>query len=476
LLKIKEGKSIGSLFAIYNIAKRIGLEKALGKKFQGKLALYQIISRIIEQGSRLSSTPLSKIYDFASVLELERGFDENDLYENLHFLSDNQKRIEDELFFNKKQPSTLFLYDVTSTYLEGENNAFSAYGYNRDGKKGKKQIVIGLLCDETGFPLSTEVFKGNTNDLRTFSSQVMKAKERFGCTEITFVGDKGMIKKAQIEKLQEVGFHYITTISKKEITTLLKKNILQMEIFDTDVMEIKEKDVKYILRKNPTRAEEIANTRKEKQNKIISLLEEKNNYLKKHPRASVEVAFATIEAKIKQLKTKWIYIEKEERELLLKIDEEILQEESKLDGCYVVITDSKESNAKIIHDRYKDLIEVEMAFRTFKTTHLEIRPVYVRSEKSTRGHVFAIMLSYMIVKHLQKAWKEFDFTVEEGIKSLSTLCLLEAKLKNGDSFNYIPSPRAESQKLLKALEIKLPEILHKREVNVVSRKKINNRR
>jgi len=235
-----------------------------------------------------------------------------------------------------------------------------------------------LLCDETGFPLSTEVFKGNTNDLRTFSSQVMKAKERFGCTEITFVGDKGMIKKAQIEKLQEVGFHYITTISKKEITTLLKKNILQMEIFDTDVMEVKEKDVKYILRKNPTRAEEIANTRKEKQNKIISLLEEKNNYLKKHPRASVEVAFAAIEAKIKQLKTKWIYIEKE---LLLKIDEEILQEESKLDGCYVVITDSKESNAKIIHDRYKDLIEVEMAFRTFKTTHLEIRPVYVRSEK-----------------------------------------------------------------------------------------------
>lgn len=79
---------------------------------------------------------------------------------------------------------------MTSSYLEGQDNQLGAYGYNRDGKKGKKQIVIGLLCDEHGEPLSTEVFHGNTQDPATFASQVNKAKDRFGCERVTFVGDR----------------------------------------------------------------------------------------------------------------------------------------------------------------------------------------------------------------------------------------------------------------------------------------------
>ena len=92
-----------------------------------------------------------------------------------------------------KKPK-LFLYDVTSSYLEGEHNYFGLFGYNRDGKKGKKQIVIGLLCDEDGEAVSTEVFSGNTQDTQTFAPQVRKIAERFGCKEVTAVGDRGMIK------------------------------------------------------------------------------------------------------------------------------------------------------------------------------------------------------------------------------------------------------------------------------------------
>ena len=141
----------------------------------------------------------------------------------------------------------LFLYDVTSSYLEGDHNAFGAYGYNRDGKKNKKQIVIGLLCDEEGRPVSIEVFRGNTQDPKTFPARMRKAGERFGCERVTFVGDRGMIKSGQIEELAKVGFHYITAITKPQIETLLKAGILQMELFDDAVCEVEQDSVRYVL-------------------------------------------------------------------------------------------------------------------------------------------------------------------------------------------------------------------------------------
>ncbi|MEK9150260.1 MAG: transposase, partial [Candidatus Desantisbacteria bacterium] len=132
---------------------------------------------------------------------------------NLAWLFDNQDKIEHNLFlarYKKAQPE-IFLYDVTSSYLEGEQNVFAEYGYSRDKKKGKKQIIIGLLCDESGSPVSTKVFCGNTQDPQTFFPQVTKVAEQFGCKRVTMVGDRGMIKSAQIEALPD-GFHYITAI------------------------------------------------------------------------------------------------------------------------------------------------------------------------------------------------------------------------------------------------------------------------
>jgi len=94
------------------------------------------------------------------------------------------------------------------------------------GKKGKRQIVIGLLCDESGRPLSIEVFAGNTQDPKTVASQIKKVAERFGGNDVTLVGDRGMIKNAQIEELGEHGFHYITAITKPQIEKLLKEDVI----------------------------------------------------------------------------------------------------------------------------------------------------------------------------------------------------------------------------------------------------------
>jgi transposase len=126
------------------------------------------------------------------------------------------------------KPSRLFLYDVTSTYLEGRCNAYGAFGYNRDRKRGQLRIVLGLLTDAEGFPVSVEVFQGNTQDPKTVSSQIRKLVERFNARDVTRVRNRGMLKSLQVEELAGEGFHYLTAITKPQIDTLLKRGVLQI--------------------------------------------------------------------------------------------------------------------------------------------------------------------------------------------------------------------------------------------------------
>ncbi len=479
-VELEEGLSVGAVWAVYQVSKRLGIEKSLGRDFEAKLALWQVMARVIDQGSRLSAVRLAQAHGACDVLEMRRGFDENDLYENLGWLAEHQGEIERRLFVFRRGSAKpqLFLYDVTSSYLEGEKNYFGEYGYSRDGKKGKQQIVIGLLCDEQGDPVSTEVFAGNTQDPRTFGSQVRKVAESYGCEEVTFVGDRGMIKKTQIEDLPE-GFHYITAITKPQIEKLMKRGVVQFGFFDEKVCEVEEEGIRYILRRNPVRVEEMEESRQSKRRAIEEGVGEQNVYLLEHPRAKVSTALGKVKKKIQLLRQgKWLSVKSEGRQLSLEQDETVFEEESLLDGCYVIKTDlSKEvADKQLIHDRYKDLAEVEKAFRDCKTVMLEVRPVYVRSEQSTRAHVLVVMLAYMIVRKLREAWAAFDLTVEEGIKQLSTLCSMEMRVKGQGSCLKIPRPRQRSRELLKALDIQMPTVLPHREVRVVTRKKLPEQR
>jgi hypothetical protein len=469
------------VWIVCETARRLGIPKALGPEFAGQLALWQVLARVLEQGSRFSAVRLAQVHAACDVIGIRRGFDENDLYANLTWLSEHQQAIEGRLFAarRRQRKPQLFLYDVTSSYLEGEDNAYGAYGYNRDGKKGKKQIVIGLLCDEQGEPVSTEVFRGNTQDTKTFAAQVKKASERFGCERVTFVGDRGMIKSGQVEELSRVGFHYITAITKPQIETLLAAGVLQMELFAVEVCEVQQPGVRYVLRRNPLRAEQLAAWRADKQAHVGRLLEERNSYLAEHRRAKVSTAERVVRAKIAQLKIQaWLRVEADGRTLKLTVNQPVLDEVSRLDGCYVIKTDLPQSAAakQVVHDRYKDLAQVEQAFRTCKTTHLETRPVYVRTAEHTRGHVLVVMLAYLIRRELSRAWASLDTTVEEGLHQLQTLCSTQLKVDGGGSCLRIPAPHTASCALLTALAISLPEALPHVETHVVTRKKLPERR
>ena len=483
-VRVEQGLSVGAVFALSCVAKRLGIAQALGNSQQAKRALWQVLARCIDQGSRLSAVRLAGTHAACDVLGLA-AFDEDDLYANLDWLHENQAAIEDRLF-RKRHPdrkAKLFLYDVTSSYLEGVDNELAAFGYNRDRKRGKRQIVIGLLCDQAGCPLSVEVFPGNTSDTSTFASQVRKVADRFGGGAVTLVGDRGMIKGPQIELLQaEAGeFHYITAITKPQIETLLARDLFQLELFDEHLTEVTDNDtnVRYVLRRNPLRAEETAANREDKCRTIANAIAAKNTYPAEHPRASVEVALRQVRQKIDKLRlSAWLSVLGEARTLSLIRDEEALAEISKLDGCYCLKTDldSQTATKEVVHDRYKSLAEVEWAFRTCKTSHLQVRPVYVRKESRTRGHVFVVMLAYQIIRELARCWQALDKTVAEGIDELSSLCMTQMTIRNETTINQVPTPRPTVRQLLEAAEIIIPQALPYTGTRVYTKQKLTKER
>jgi Transposase len=321
----RQGLSIGAVWTVYEVACQLGIDKALGETEQGKLGLWQVIARVIDQGSRLSAVRLAGYHAACDIIGLSK-FNEDKLYDNLDWLSDNQQMIEDRLFKRIYRDSSpgIFLYDVTSAYLEGTENELSAFGYNRDGKQGKRQIVIGLLCNEEGIPLSIEVFSGNTQDPKTFASQIKKAAGRFGSERVTFVGDRGMIKSGQVEDLNKEGFHYITAITKAQIKTLLSQNIIHMGLFERELAEVEtEEGIRYVLRCNPVRAEEIRKSRQDKLKVLQKKIQRYNEYLKEHQRAKTDIAVNKIKAYTEQLKISgWVIITAEDRDIKVTVNKD----------------------------------------------------------------------------------------------------------------------------------------------------------
>jgi hypothetical protein len=480
-ITLKQGLSVGAVWTVYQVARRLGIEKALGTTREGKLALWQVIARVIDQGSRLSAVRLAMSHAACDVLGLG-PFDEDALYANLDWLATKQAAVEDQLFaqHTKTKSVSLFLYDVTSSYLEGMHNELAAFGYNRDGKKGKLQIVIGLLCDEDGHPVSIEVFPGNTHDPHTVASQVATLRKRFGVQAITFVGDRGMIKSQQIEDLAQQGFHYLTAITKPQIAKLLRTGTFQMELFEQELAEVlADEGIRYVLRRNPVRAQEIQDTRHAKLATLQAHVAKQNQYLTDHPRANAQGALQKLVARAEKLRiADWVELILEERALKLTVNASAQQEAAKLDGCYVLKTDLPPAQApkEMVHDRYKDLASVEQAFRTCKTAHLEVRPLFLRREARTRAHALVVMLAYQIIRYLTSCWSAFDVTVAEGLHALTTLCLVEVAPKNAPSYHCLPTPRDAIARLLHSADIKLPKAFSLSGVRVSTKKKLQSER
>lgn len=479
IMRTSQGKSYGILKTVNDLAIRLGINKAIGDKRMCFLSNIMI-------AAFLSSGKFSKNYianDWIKFQAVEQVFgkqlywNEDHLYNALEWFDKHQKKIEKKLFFQKHGKSSagriMFLYDVTGSYVEGSEIDLTDFGYQRDGKPGKKQIVIGMMTDSEGDPVCIEVFQGNTLDYKTVSSQLNKIKKDYCVEKIVFVGDRGMVKSAQIKEIEEnEKWYYITAITKPQIEKLLKDNTIEYSLFDEKLCEVNlsteaneksevidkdKKNIRYILKKNPFRAEEIKKNFNDKIIRLEKLIAQKNKYLTEHKKASVEVAQKQIEEYCRKRKLKnLINIILENKTFAYSKNENEINEYFKLSGCYVIKTNvpKEDLSKEKIHSGYKNLAKVEHAFRTLKTTLINIRPLHVRLESHIRGHVFCCMLALKIGLYIEKKISEQNMKFQYCLDALQNIYTINYIMENKTICCLPDKYEPDTEKILSILDLK----------------------
>jgi hypothetical protein len=400
------------------------------------------------------------------------GFDEDDLYAALDWLAEQQARIERELYQahvkRHGQPPALVLYDVTSRYFEGECNALGAYGYNRDGKRGKLQIVIGRLTAEDGDPLAVRVFEGNTADPSTVAEPIRLLKEQFGITAVVMVGDRGMIKAKGKAALSAEGFRYMTALTDAQVRTLLKQSVLQPDLFDTHWCEAEHGDKRLVMRRNDTVRVRERRRREDNMAQLQAKLEARNAYVEKARRASAAKGLATLQRGVKSHQlNQFVTLTLEEQVIRCAIDTDAMAADALLDGCYILQTDVPQAlmDAATVDGRYRDLQKVERNFRTVKTTFLDIRPIFVRQANRTRAHVFVALLALKLTRQFEAGLRQAfgtggedpdAITPEDALVALGRLTYLYTTGRDGQRHARLPRPDAHQSAILAALGLAYP--------------------
>lgn len=423
--KVQLGACYGLLAGLHALAGKLGLVAALGPDRPAKLALFMIYARIAWQGSRLGAVRWAEDHAVAEVLGLT-SFDEDDLYAALEWLQANQERIERALA-PKIEPGATFLYDVTSSYLKGQCNELGAHGYNRDGKRDKKQIVAGLLTDAAGEPLSIQLYRGNTSDPKTFLPTVEKLRLRFGAKDIAVVGDRGMIKKLGKQALGEAGYKFVTALTDPQIRKLLAKKVLSPELFDEEPLAVEYEGRRLLLRCNPATHDRERQRRQDQAWRIEQRLIAGNERLAKKPRAKPETLYKQAQRWLDHYSfSHWIKLQLDSRTLTWSKDAAVEAELALLDGWYVLETDLPTASAdtQAVHARYMALMNVERDFRTMKTGLLELRPIFLRKAERAEGHALVTMLALKLVRELDRRVAPLGLTVDAAVTRLQGVRLV----------------------------------------------------
>ena len=316
-------------------------------------------------------------------------------YAAMDRLLDRQEAIQRHLAQQHLKEGALVLYDITSSYFEGEyaDSDIVSYGYNRDGKRGHEQIVIGLLCSAEGCPVGVEVFKGNTQDARTVPGKIAEVQNRYGIKELIFVGDRGMVTHSTEDKLKDVdGLSTISALTHRQIVSLLERKVIEPDLFDeNNIVEVVDPDEltrRYCLCRNPQSAKRDGDTR-------TALLGRTRDGLNRIAQAKRKASPDKIGARAGRLlaKTKmgkFVIWRIEDGHLAWRFDEEKIAAEKLFDGCYIICSNvpADQMSRQELVASYKSLALVEMAFRNLKTVQLEVRPVYHKTDDRIRAHVF----------------------------------------------------------------------------------------
>jgi Transposase DDE domain len=418
-IEIERALPHGHVAAALGTARRIGLDRLLPRRPErlAKLALALVVARVIEPAAKLATarqlSAATAAHSLGAVLGLGE-VDEDELYAALDLIGAAQPRIEAALARRHLADGCLVLYDLTSSYLEGRRCELARFGYSRDGRRDKLQIVFGLLCAADGCPVAVEVFEGNVGDPATLAAQIAKLKQRFKLGRVILVGDRGMITSARIEEeVRPAGLDWITALRAPAVQALAAEDgPLQLSLFDErDLAEIASPDYpgeRLVVCRNADLAAERTRKRAELLDatqadlaRIKARVERARNPLR--GRDAIGLAIGAVLGRRKMAKHFRLTIADDAFDFA-RLDDAIAAEAA-LDGIYVLRTsvpaETLDAAATVL--AYKSLARVERAFRSIKTVDLEVRPIHHRRAGRVRAHVFLCMLALHLAWHMRRA-------------------------------------------------------------------------
>jgi hypothetical protein len=473
-LKTSASKEYGASATLLALARELGLDRAIYSRREAWVddVLAMIVGRVVYAGSKLA---LSNQWKNTALWELcgVNGPVDVDAhcYAPMDRLLARQGAIEKTLAAKHLKAGCLVLYDITSSYFEGEypESELVLFGYNRDGKRGHEQMVVALVCNAEGCPVGVEVFPGNTQDASTVPQKIAHIRQAYGVREIIFVGDRGMITQASAEKVQGVdGLNLISALTHRQIVELLARKVITPELFDerriVEVIDPEDMRRRYALCRNPRSAQRETATRQ----RLLDLTRAGLDQIAHAKRRSTAARIgARVGRVLQQYKMgKFVTWEVQDGRLHWQFDPERIAAELLLDGCYVICADVKTEamSSEELVTAYKKLQLVEMAFHNLKTVQLELRPVFHKTDDRIRAHVFLCMLAYYLQWHMrQRLQPLFDsdgegkhrqWTFENVIERLMALRREKASLA-GMEFLQTTTPEPDQQHILDLLKIRL---------------------
>jgi len=481
--KIRNSREYGASAAIVAIAKQLGLQRVLYSRPEPWVssALAMIVGRLVYAGSKLALChhhPNTCLWELCGIEE-PPDVDAH-CYEPMDRLLERQRAIQRNLAHRHLSGGHLVLYDITSVYFEGEyqDSALVTFGYNRDDKKGREQVVVGLICNGQGCPVGAEVYAGNTKDETTVVDKVKEIKTDYGIEKVILVGDRGMITRSNIAALKdEEDLQTIGALTHGEMMTLLKEKVIDMDLFDErsihEVSDPADPTRRYCLCRNPQTAQRERATRQRLLDLTAAALTKIGAYQRATTVEKLGARVGKVLAKYKMGKfIHWSIdadqnkVTSREHRLIWSIDADKVAQEQRFDGCYIINSDvdKEQMDTLGVVNAYKSLTFVERAFRNLKTVQLEIRPVYHKHDERIRSHVFLCMLAYYLQWHMEQRLAPLFAHDGEGQERRWTFrgvidCLAQITRNrvtvNGAEFyqNSIPTP--EQEEILGLLQVTL---------------------
>jgi transposase len=412
----------GHVEALLRAIRRLGLDSLVSAKpcRERDLVLAMIVGRWLHPCSKLATTRQWHSTTLAEELGVSQAT-EDELYPAMDWLLERQPRIEKKLAERHLGEGSLVLYDVSSSYYEGQHCPLAQYyGHDRDGQKGLPIIVYGLMTDHEGRPVAVEVYAGNTGDPTTVVDQVNKLRQRFHLSRVVLVGDRGMLTQPQIKKLKahpEMG--WITALTSVAIRGLRAEGCLQLSLLDQqNLVEIASPEYpgeRLMVCYNPLLAEERKGKREEllaATEKALTGIGKEVERRKTKPLTATEIAFKVGKALGHYKMGKHFEHQIADGKLRWSRRGERIEQEAKLDGIRTSERAEQLSAAATVRG-YKSLAQVERAFRSLKGLDLLIRPIRHRTEERVLAHIFLCTLAYYLEWHLRRVWAPLLFEDEE---------------------------------------------------------------